>query len=179
MSVYCTRSETNYDYQSGQQVSGIDVTSNANGAIPSEDIKTWRKIESEGYQIGTYKSSVSAQSLANDTSKIMIDPEKNSFNDDDWLWESVDLNAQDISLFYVDSTTGLPYIARCIQKSECEPSDLIEKSWSQKLERFRFEKIRDVNYSHQISIPEGNICTEDEESLSCHIYVENLNLGET
>ena len=87
----------------------------------------------------------------------MIDPEKNSFNDDDWLWESVDLNAQDISLFYVDSTTGLPYIARCIHPEirYCEPSDLIEKSWSQKLERFRFEKIRDVNYSHQISIPEG------------------------
>ena len=181
LSVYCTRSETNYDYQSGQQVSGIDVTSNANGAIPSGDIKTWRKIESEGYQIGTYKSSVSAQSLANDTSKIMIDPEKNSFNDDDWLWESVDLNAQDISLFYVDSTTGLPYIARCIHPEirYCEPSDLIEKSWSQKLERFRFEKIRDVNYSHQISIPEGKICTEDEKSKSCHIYVENLNLGET
>lgn len=179
ISVYCTRAENDYSYKNGQLVSEITVASNATGSIPDGEIKTWR--ENDGvYAIGTYQPSINASTL-NSSSNIEIDPKKNSFIESDWTWEEVILNASDITLFYFDEITGLPYIARCKHSNRryCEPSDLIEKPWEQKLERFRFEKISGITYSHSLTIPESEICFNDSSKKSCHIYLENLDLSET
>ena len=177
--VYCTRSEDDYNYQNGQLISGINVVSNAIGTIPGTSIKTWR-INDGQYKIGTYQKTINSSEFRN-TSINELHPGGSRFRASDWTWDTINLKASDIKLFYVDETTGLPYIAHCINSSRqyCEPYDLIERPWEQKLERFKFEKISGIDYSHQISIPASTICSNNSSAKSCHIYLESLNLSET
>ena len=179
LSVYCTRPEDSYSYPNGQLISGVNVVSNAIGTIPGTSIKTWR-INDGQYEIGTYQEPIYPSDFSN-ASINEIHPGGSRFDASDWTWEAVNLNASDIKLFYVDDTTGLPYIAYCINSSRqyCEPDDLIERPWEQKLERFKFEKISGINYSHKILIPASTICSNNSSAKSCHIYLENLNLSET